>query len=86
MTSESHPLFGQLLAARDFRRERGVMFLVVGLPDGSPGTIRVDATDLLGVDAVEPVVTVVDVEGLQALNRLVSSLQSGVPTRPRNGK
>jgi hypothetical protein len=81
-------LFGQLLAARDFRRVDGVVFLVVGLPDGSPGTIRVDATDLSGVGAFGPVVTVLDVEGLQALRRMVCVLQSRseVPSRPRNGK
>jgi hypothetical protein len=69
-------LFGQLLGARDFRRVDGVVFLVVELPDGSPGTIRADATDVLGVDAVESVVTVLDVNGLRALNHLVRGLQS----------
>lgn len=36
VTAPSHPLFGQLLAARDFRRVEGVVFLVVQLPDNSP--------------------------------------------------
>jgi len=81
-------LFGQLLGARDFRRVDGVVFLVVELPDGSPGTIRADATDVLGVDAIESVVTVLDVNGLRALNHLVRGLRSRlqVPARPRNGK
>jgi hypothetical protein len=81
-------LFGQLLAARDFRRVDGVVFLVVELPDGSPGTIRADATDVLGVDAVDSIVTVLDVNGLRALNHLVRGLRSRlqVPARPRNGK
>jgi hypothetical protein len=88
VTAATHPLFGQLLAARDFRRVDGVVFLVVGLPDGSPGTIRVDATDLSGVDGIGPVVTVLDVEGLQALRRMVGVLRSRseVSSRPRNGK
>ena len=88
MTAATHPLFGQLLAVRGFRRVDGVVFLVVELPDGSPGTIRADATDVLGVDAVEAVVTVLDVDGLRALNHLVSGLRSRqrVPTRLRNGK
>ena len=42
-----HPLFGELLAALAFRRFAGVLHLVVELPDGSPGTIRADATDVL---------------------------------------
>jgi len=76
ITAATHPLFGQLLGARDFRRVDGVVFLVVGLPDGSPGTIRADATDVL------------DVNGLRALNHLVRGLRSRlqVPARPRNGK
>jgi hypothetical protein len=88
VTAATHPLFEQLLAARDFRRVDGVVFLVVGLPDGSPGTVRADATDVLGVDAAASVVTVLDVNGLRALNHLVRGLQSrlGVPARPRNGK
>jgi hypothetical protein len=88
VTAATHPLFGQLLVARDFRRVEGVVFLVVELPDGSPGTIRADATDVLGVGAVESVVTVLDVNGLRALNHLVRGLQSRlqVPAEPRNGK
>ena len=88
ITAVTHPLLGQLLAARDFRRVDGVVFLVVELPDGSPGTIRADATDVLGVDAVESVVTVLEVNGLRALNHLVRGLQSRlqVPAGSRNGK
>jgi hypothetical protein len=81
-------LFGQLLAARDFRRVDGVVFLVVGLPDGSPGTIRVDATDVFAVDTAEPVVTVLDVDGLRSLRLLVDGLRSRPTVRAgsRNGK
>jgi len=39
-------LFGRLLAARSFKRWSGVLMLVVELPDGSPGSIRADATDV----------------------------------------
>ena len=51
MTAAAHPLFGLLLAAQHFRRVDGAVFLVVVLPDGSPGTIRADATDVLGTAA-----------------------------------
>jgi hypothetical protein len=70
VTARAHPLFGGLLAARAFRRVNGLVYLVVGLPDGSPGTIRADATDVLAV-ADEPAATVLDVEGVKALHRLV---------------
>ena len=35
------------MRATSFRRLNGSLFLVVQLPDGSPGTIRADATDVL---------------------------------------
>jgi hypothetical protein len=50
VTASTHPLFGQLLEASAFRRWRGVLLLVVGLLDGSPGTIRADATDVFATD------------------------------------
>ena len=57
VTSTVHPLFGRLLPATGFKRCDGSLFLVVGLPDGSPGTIPVSATDILGD---EPVVELAD--------------------------
>src|SRR6266540_6225568 len=44
VTAATHPLFGRLLWASGFKRLGGVLHLVVVLPDGSPGTIRADAT------------------------------------------
>ena len=73
VVAESHPLFGRLLAAKSFKRWNGVLLLVIDLPDGSPGTIRCDATDVLGV--VEPGLrSVLDGAGLRALHRLVGQL------------
>ena len=70
VVAETHPLFGRLLAAKSFKRWNGVLLLVIDLPDGSPGTIRCDATDALGV--VEPGLrSVLDAAGLRALQRLV---------------
>jgi hypothetical protein len=63
--------------AASFKRWNGVLLLVVELPDGSPGTIRADATDVLGgVDADGPSV-VLDCEGLRWLRSLVTTLESG---------
>ena len=72
MTASRHPLFGLLLAAHHFRRVDGVVFLVVTLPDGSPGTIRVDATDAVDATAPEEAGLVLDGEGLRSLRHLVT--------------
>jgi len=73
VVAETHPLFGRLVAAKSFKRWNGVLLLVIDLPDGSPGTIRCDATDVLGV--VEPGPrSVLDGAGLRALHRLVVQL------------
>ena len=56
VVAETHPLFGRLLAAKSFKRWNGVLLLVIDLPDGSPGTIRCDATDVLGVGRAEAAV------------------------------
>jgi len=85
VTASSHPLFGRLLPARGFKRLNGVVFLVVALPDGSPGTIRVDATDVLGATTPPPA-RVLDVDGLRALHELVERLGSRPSKRVRAGK
>ncbi len=77
VVAETHPLFGRLLAVKSFKRWNGVLLLVIDLPDGSPGTIRCDATDVLGV--VEPGLrSVLDAAGLRALHRLVRQLATRV--------
>ncbi|MBF6558364.1 MAG: hypothetical protein IVW52_19890 [Acidimicrobiales bacterium] len=78
MTATTHPLFGELVRVSGFKRWNGVLLLVVALPDGSPGTIRADATDVFASAPVEPSRMVLDGEGLQTLRVLVSALQ-----RPR---
>ena len=49
-----HPLFGELLACSGFKRRNGVLLLVVELPDGSPGTVRADATDVFAAAPMTP--------------------------------
>lgn len=63
VVAQTHPLFGRVLAARSFKRWNGVLLLVVDLPDGSPGTIRADATDVFGVAGSQGVV--MDAAGLR---------------------
>lgn len=78
VTATRHPLFGLLLAAHHFRGVDGVVLLVVTLPDGSPGTIRADATDVLGATAGDASGgMVLDGEGLRALHQLVVRLRPG---------
>ena len=75
VTAATHPLFGRLLWASGFKRLGGVLHLVVILPDGSPGTIRADATGVLG-DGLElqaPPGTVLSVEGIRQLRVLVDA-------------
>jgi hypothetical protein len=49
--------------------------LIVGLPDGSPGTIPVTATDVLGDESPSGVATVLTVEGIRELRMLVGTLK-----------
>ena len=72
MVAPTHPLFGCLLAARSFKRWNGVLLLVVDLPDGSPGTIRADATDVLGDCGQADTVSVLNAAGLRELHRWCS--------------
>ena len=67
VVAETHPLFGRLLAARSFKRWNGALLLVVELPDGSPGTIRAGATDVLGGGVVEGAVSVLDAAGVAGI-------------------
>ena len=85
VTVSSHPLFGRLLDAGGFKRLDGVLLLVVQLPDGSPGTIRADATDVFGTVA-ETASAVFDVDGLQVLYELVGRLRSRTCKRVGPGK
>ena len=55
------------------------LLLVVVLPDESPGTIRADVTDVLGASRVDVSVSVLSVDGVRRLQRLVDAL---APTRP----
>jgi hypothetical protein len=77
VTAGAHPLFGRLVKAASFKRWNGVLLLVVELPDGSPGTIRADATDVLGVVEADGPSVVLDSEGLRRLRSLVTTLGSG---------
>jgi hypothetical protein len=73
----THPLSGRLVAARSFKRLQGELLLVIELPDGSPGTIRADATDVLGAVEQAGPGTVLDAAGWRRLRVLTSALSAG---------
>ena len=74
MTAGTHPLNGRTLDALSFIHLRGVLHLVVRLPDASPGTIPVSATDIFGERAADGPVTVLDAGGLRRLRALMLAL------------
>jgi hypothetical protein len=75
VTSATHPLSGRLVAARSFKRLNGVLLLVIGLPDGSPGTVPAEATDVFGpCDAAAPAAVALDATGWRRLRELVAVL------------
>ncbi|MDA8283150.1 MAG: hypothetical protein M0Z42_07615 [Actinomycetota bacterium] len=88
VTSPVHPLFGRLLSATGFKRRGGTLLLVVGLPDGAPGTIPASATDVLGGAAPEGGQTLLSIEGVRQLRVLVEALRQPmrVPPRPETRK
>jgi hypothetical protein len=68
----THPLFGEVLGATGFRRVGGVLHLVVMLPDRTPGTIRAEATDVLGSEeSTAAAGAVLSIEGIRRLRSLV---------------
>ena len=72
-----HPLFGYFLPAKRFTRRDGILFLIVTLPDGSPATIAVDATDALGrSDTHTELPTVLSIDGIRRLKVLVETTWS----------
>ena len=74
----THPLRGRALDAVWFIHRRGVLHLVVRLPDGSPGTIPVSATDVFGEHAAAGPAMVLDADGLRRLRALVAVLAGGM--------
>jgi hypothetical protein len=73
VTAAHHPLCGQRLAVEGRRRVGGVSCLIVRVPDGTPGTVEVQATSTEQV-ASEPssAGALVSVEGVRRLRRLLA--------------
>ena len=76
VTAAGHPLFGSRLTAYAFRRVDGVLHLKVRLPEGRPGLVRADVTDVHGGGEERPGL-VLDLAGLRELRGLVLRLRDG---------
>jgi Family of unknown function (DUF5372) len=70
VTHAFHPLCGQRLAVEGRRRVGGTPCWIVRLPDGTPGTIAVQATSA-GKPASEPSGALLSAEGIRRLRRLL---------------
>lgn len=78
VTAAAHPLSGCCLTAYAFRHVDGVLHLKVKLPEGLPGLIRADATDVQGApDEPQLAGLVLDAAGLRELRGLVLRLGDG---------
>jgi hypothetical protein len=77
VTAVTHPLHGRTLHAVAFIHLRGVLHLVVRLPDSSPGTVPASATDVFGGQASAGPAVVLDADGLRRLRALVMALAAG---------
>jgi hypothetical protein len=76
VTGAAHPLVGARLAVEGRRRVGGVPCLIVRLPDGTPGTIEVQATSA-GADAGESAAVLLSADGVRRLRRLLAPGVSG---------
>jgi hypothetical protein len=86
VVDEAHPLCGERLKAMSFRRGRGELRLVVVLPDGTPGMVTANATDVFGPGRVPPapLTATLSVEGVRRLRSVVE--RGGGVATPRPGR
>ena len=82
VTALAHPLCGCRVRAYAFRHVDGVPHLKVELPDGMPGLVAADATDVFGAGpAAAGAGLVLDGAGLRHLRAVVTWLRDGDPAR-----
>jgi hypothetical protein len=81
VTALAHPLCGCRVRAYAFRHVDGVPHLKVELPDGMPGLVAADATDVFGAGAAAAACAglVLDGAGLRHLRAVVTRLRDGDP-------
>jgi hypothetical protein len=72
VTAAAHPLCGERLAVEGRRRVGGVPCLIVRLPDGTPGTIEVQATSAAATASEPSAGVLLSAEGVRQLRRLLA--------------
>jgi hypothetical protein len=72
VTAAHHPLCGARLAVEGRRRVRGVPSLIVRLPDGTPGTVEVEATSAASAASEPSAGALLSAEGVRRLRRLLA--------------
>ena len=81
VTAVHHPLCGARLVVEGRRRVGGVRCLIVRLPDGTPGTIEVQATSAAAATEAttsEPTAgALLSIEGVRQLRRLLAARVAG---------
>jgi hypothetical protein len=71
VTAAQHPLCGERLVVEGRRRVSGVPCLIVRLPDGTPGTVEVQATSAGQAASDVSAGALLSVEGVRRLRRLL---------------
>jgi hypothetical protein len=72
VTAPVHPLCGERLTVEGRRRVGGVPCLIVRLPDGTPGTVEVQATSAGSADPEPAVGALLSVQGVRRLRWLLA--------------
>lgn len=77
MTAAQHPLCGERLVVEGRRKVGGAPCLIVRLPDGTPGTIEVQATSAGTAVGAAAAGALLSIEGVRVLRRLLAPGVSG---------
>lgn len=75
VTAAHHPLCGARLAVQGRRRVGGVRCLIVRLPDGTPGTVEVQATSAAATEP--PAGVLLSAGAVRRLRRLLAPRAAG---------
>jgi hypothetical protein len=77
VTAAHHPLAGSRLAVEGRRVIGGRAHLIVRLPDGTPGTVELQATSLVAAEGGVLGGALLSLEGVRRLRRLLAASAAG---------
>ena len=72
VTAAQHPLCGERLVVEGRRRVGGAACLIVRLPDGTPGTIEIEATSAGAAGSESAAGVLLSAAGVRRLRRLLA--------------